>query len=227
LFSPGCGAEFTAYGVNGGGRVVGGSGSKYSAGDAVEFSNGAETVLGHLAGDDESTAYGINDAGQAVGESGQSVVAGGSAQHHAVPFSGGQVIPLGGLKGDTDSWAFAVNDSGVAVGVSQGPESSQAVLFRHGHVIDLGAPAGDLHSQALAINSDGVTVGRPTVTDTASTPICSREPMRSGSIGCPRPAPGGRCSAQPRSTTAARSRAKAPTTANSERSCSPRPQTRL
>src|SRR5262249_23554998 len=132
--SPGGGAEVTAVGVGGRGQGGGGRGSKYWAGDAVEFSNGAETVLGHRAGDDESTAYGINDFGQAVGESGQSAVAGGLARHHAVLFSGGQVIPLGALKGDTDSWAFAVNDSGVAVGVSQGPESSQAALVRRGHV---------------------------------------------------------------------------------------------
>jgi uncharacterized membrane protein len=159
VFRPGGDAEFTAYGVNGGGQVVGGTGSKYSVGDAVEFANGAETVLGHLADDHQSTAYGINDSGEAVGESGQSAVAGGLSHHHAVLFNGGQVIPLGALKGDTDSWAFGINDSGVAVGVSQGLDSSQAVLFRRGHVTDLGAPAGDLHSQALAINADGVAVG--------------------------------------------------------------------
>jgi uncharacterized membrane protein len=88
-------SDQSGYAINDAGEVVGSTVFKGGPGQAFASSNGTTTMLGLLAGDDQSAAYGVNASGQAVGYSGPSAAAGVSARHQAVLSRAGRCCRWG------------------------------------------------------------------------------------------------------------------------------------
>lgn len=158
----------SAYGINGGGQVVGysfldGCSSLVRA-TLFSTSGGANIDLGKLPGQSSSAAYAINNSGQIVGYSSTPystypVGNPGSIRATMFSLSGGAPTDLGTLGGD-NSHAWDINNNGQVVGwASLASGEQDAFIWDSGIMTSLNSlidPASgwNLH-EANAINDSG------------------------------------------------------------------------
>jgi probable HAF family extracellular repeat protein len=169
-----------AYGVNGGGKVVGSAAvdeidtPEYQAfpQHAFLWQNGVMEDLGTLSTNPvvSSYAYGINEAGHVVGTAGAAIVEGEGwsmvVQHAFTYTASGGMRDLGTLGG-FQSAGYAIDGAGRVAGKSNLPaasglpwdEEEHAVVWDDGHLIDLGALAEGRPSAAYAFDAQGRIYG--------------------------------------------------------------------
>jgi probable HAF family extracellular repeat protein len=147
-----------AYGINGGGTIVGDGQLANGSFRAIVWNpNGSTTVLGTFGGN-SSQATGVNDSGEVVGFASLS-----DGYQNAFAEIGGTMVDLGTLGGGS-SYAYAVNDSGEVVGYSWLANGTQsAFLYDDGTMLDLNSllpnnSGWDL-LDAYGINSSGQITG--------------------------------------------------------------------
>lgn len=165
-----------ASGIDGKGRVVGGSISDQSTWRAVWWVDGVVAELGTLGNDPRahSHASAINRYGDIVGMS-------QSEDHFSIDEAvlwkrrSLQIITLPKPTPEGSAEASAINDGGLIVGhgnyLGGRPDRRHALAWKnHGTVIDLGTLPSGTTSRANAVRSDGVIVGHSSV-DAAATDL--------------------------------------------------------
>ena len=164
LFAPGGlqeiiglgGSDYTtAFGINDGEDVVGGSNTATAVRAFRSTKAGATQELPPLAGDTASTAFALNKPGQAVGFS-----SGPNGEHAVLWAANGTVTALPGASSAQTSRALGINERGDVVGAWNTGSGLRAILWpRGGPAQDLGTLPGHTTSEAVAVNARGDVVG--------------------------------------------------------------------
>lgn len=136
------GPNSDATAINSAGQIVGESNNQ-----ATLWSNGVQTNLGFLPGDNESFAEAINNAGQIVGVS---TLNGNNT--HIFLWQNGVMTDLG------PGFATGINDAGQIIGYSAPINGGGAFLWQGGTFFSLGQFNGELWLP-FAINDAGQIVG--------------------------------------------------------------------